>query len=65
MVFFYFKEPGGGFVISNFLPPFVRDSCTGEYKAHESDCNAYYRCIHGQWVIQHCADGLHWNNVIN
>ncbi|XP_039296360.1 probable chitinase 10 [Nilaparvata lugens] len=40
-------------------------SCTsGEYRADPSDCNAYYRCILGEFRRQRCAGSLHWNSKL-
>lgn len=38
-------------------------SCqTGDYRPVPGNCNAYYRCILGEYRKQNCAGGLHWNN---
>ncbi|KAF6212525.1 hypothetical protein GE061_013048 [Apolygus lucorum] len=40
----------------------VPKSCqTGEYRPVPGNCNAYLRCILGEYRKQNCAGGLHWN----
>ncbi|BET00648.1 Glyco_18 [Nesidiocoris tenuis] len=34
---------------------------TGNYRPVATNCNAYYRCILGEYRQQNCAGGLHWN----
>mgnify|MGYP003321385928 CR=1 FL=1 len=33
----------------------------GSYKAAAS-CNQYYFCVHSEWSLQSCPNGLHWDN---
>ncbi|GLH08614.1 Probable chitinase 10 [Gryllus bimaculatus] len=33
----------------------------GSYRADPDNCQAYYRCILGEWRREYCAGGLHWN----
>ncbi|XP_025836304.1 probable chitinase 10 [Agrilus planipennis] len=35
---------------------------TNQYKSDPYNCNAYYRCIQGEFSQLFCAGGLHWNN---
>lgn len=40
------------------------DPCLREpYKAHNSNCRKYYRCIFGKYVEQTCPSGTYWNKV--
>ncbi|XP_015180559.1 PREDICTED: uncharacterized protein LOC107068554 [Polistes dominula] len=36
--------------------------CTeGSTKPHPCECNLYYKCINGQYILRECPDGLHWS----
>ncbi|XP_059612054.1 probable chitinase 10 [Phlebotomus argentipes] len=40
--------------------------CEGhEHIPNEKDCSSYYRCSQGEFILQQCAAGLHWNQVNN
>lgn len=44
------------------MPVEHEESCeAGEYRAHETNCNYYYRCVRGILVQQSCSGGLYWN----
>ncbi|KAK3592502.1 hypothetical protein CHS0354_026623, partial [Potamilus streckersoni] len=29
----------------------------------ESECHKFYKCLHGNWIVQDCPAGLVWNDV--
>ena len=33
----------------------------GSYKAAPA-CDQYYFCVHSEWSLQSCPNGLHWDN---
>lgn len=37
----------------------------GKYYPDTTNCNAYYRCLLGEYKKQYCVGGLHWNPEIN
>ena len=49
--------------IDNFQPV-ENDVCTDEpFRPHESDCNKYYQCLYGRYVVNRCPPGTFWNTV--
>ncbi|XP_043680558.1 LOW QUALITY PROTEIN: uncharacterized protein LOC122634992, partial [Vespula pensylvanica] len=37
----------------------------GFYKPHEKECDKYYTCENGDYVLKTCPSGLHWNRKRN
>ncbi|GAB0096498.1 Probable chitinase 10 [Sergentomyia squamirostris] len=53
---------------ANIMPQPHPDNrrCDGsEHIPNEKDCSSYYRCSQGEFILQHCAAGLHWNQRAN
>ncbi|KAJ9600253.1 hypothetical protein L9F63_009429, partial [Diploptera punctata] len=51
--------------VASSIPMPDSGSCSSAYKAHPSDCNAFYQCVSGKDVAQRCGKGLHWNAKSN
>jgi len=46
--------------------PVPRSTCQeGTYKPNPDNCASYFRCVHGEWAISNCADGLGWDSTEN
>nr|KAF7404154.1 hypothetical protein H0235_014848 [Vespula pensylvanica] len=37
----------------------------GPYKPHPTDCDKYYKCENGDYVLKTCPSGLHWDRERN
>ncbi|KAJ9596518.1 hypothetical protein L9F63_012460, partial [Diploptera punctata] len=51
--------------VASSIPKPDGGSCSSEFSAHPSDCNAFYQCVSGKNVAQRCGKGLHWNAKSN
>lgn len=46
------------------LSPSPYSGCNkGNFAPSESDCSEYYVCNNGEYQLQKCPSGLHWNRV--
>ncbi|XP_037025074.1 cell wall protein IFF6-like isoform X2 [Bradysia coprophila] len=39
----------------------AEECSTGEYKPHETECDLFYRCISGAFILINCPDGMQFN----
>ncbi|TGZ32404.1 Uncharacterized protein DBV15_06840 [Temnothorax longispinosus] len=35
----------------------------GDAKKHECGCDKYYKCNNDEWLLEHCAEGLHFSET--
>ncbi|KAK4881142.1 hypothetical protein RN001_004461 [Aquatica leii] len=48
-------------VFTSECPQVVEDPEIDILLPHETNCNQFYKCSHGQKVLQFCQPGLHFN----
>uniref|UniRef100_A0A1B0D7M5 Chitinase n=1 Tax=Phlebotomus papatasi TaxID=29031 RepID=A0A1B0D7M5_PHLPP len=48
------------------MPHPENKKCEGhQHIPNDKDCSSYYRCSQGEFILQQCAAGLHWNQLNN